>query len=331
MPRKGILLFKNLMVYRVGAEWRPTAAEIEASLAKGVFIPCAPTQPQSLGWAPPRGQANGALLEDIAGHWLLKLMIEQRVLPGAVVTQRAEELAAQVEQATGRKPGKKAMKELKEQATHELLPLAFTKTGAVRVWIAPKERLLMIDAGSPKRAEEVVSLLIKALDGLALHLIQTAESPAVCMSAWLLDGVPPEGFTIDRDCELKAGDEMKSAVRYARHALDIEEVRQHLIAGKQPTRLAMSWKDRVSFVLTDTLQIKKIAFLDLAFEGRDAPSKDEAFDADASLATGELGKLIPALIEGLGGEHDFFAASAALVEPAKQLEPTEETAEAPWA
>ena len=321
-------MFKNLMVYRVGAEWRPTAAEIETSLAKGLFIPCGPTQPQSLGWVAPRGVANSALVEDIGGHWLLKLMIEQRVLPGAVVNRRAEELSAQVEQATGRKPGKKAMKELKEQATQELLPLAFTKTSAVRVWIAPKERLLMIDAGSPKRAEEVVSLLVKALDGLALHLIQTAESPAACMSAWLLDGVPPADFTIDRDCELKSGDEMKSAVRYARHALDIEEIRQHLIAGKQPTRLAMSWRDRVTFVLTDTLQIKKIAFLDLAFEGRDAPSKDEAFDADAALATGELGKLIPALIEGLGGEHDFFAASAALVESKPVA--AEELAEAPW-
>jgi recombination associated protein RdgC len=74
----------------------------------------------------------------------------------------------------------------------------------------------------------------------------------------------------------------------------------------------MSWKDRVSFMLTDTLQIKKISFLDLAFEGRDTPEKDEAFDADAALATGELCKLIPELIDGLGGEHDFFAAGAAL-------------------
>jgi recombination associated protein RdgC len=326
-------LFKNLMIYRVGAEWQPTAAQVEAELAKGVFLPCGPSQPQSLGWVPPRGVEHAPLVEDVGGHWLLKLMIEQRVLPGAVVNRRAEELAAHVEQATGRKPGKKALKELKEQATHELLPLAFTKTSAVRVWIARSERLLMIDAGSPKRAEEVVSLLVKALDGLALHLVQTAESPAACMSAWLLDGVPPADFSIDRDCELKAADEQKSAVRYARHSLDIEEIRQHLIAGKQPTRLAMSWRDRVSFTLTDTLQLKKIAFLDLAFEGRDAPSKDEAFDADAALATGELGKLIPALIDGLGGEHDFFAPSAALIAADKPLpvaSTPEELTEAPW-
>lgn len=328
------------MVYRIGTEWQPTVEQIEESLSKTVFVECGATQPQSLGWAPPRGLAHGRLVEDIGGHWLMKLMIEQRVLPGSVVKKRVDEIAAQVEQATGRKPGKKALKDLKEQATHELLPMAFTKTSAIKVWFAPADRLLMIDAGSASRAEEVVTLLIKALDGLALHLIQTAESPAACMAAWLMDGVPPEGFTIDRECELKSADEMKSVVRYARHSLDIDEVRQHLTGGKMPTRLAMSWKDRVSFMLTDTLQIKKISFLDLAFEGQtgsQAPEKDEAFDADAALATGELSKLIPQLIDGLGGEHDFLAAGAALAgKPAVReatldnAAPTAALEPAPW-
>ncbi len=305
-------MFKNLMVYRIGQDWQATVAQIEESLEKAIFVECGATQAQSLGWAPPRGLAGAPLVEDIGGHWLMKLMIEQRVLPGSVVKRRVDEIAAQIEQQTGRKPGKKQIKDLKEQAAQELLPMAFTKQSAIKVWFAPAQHLLMIDAGSAARAEEVVTLLIKALDGLALHLIQTAETPASCMAAWLMDGVPPEGFTIDRECELKSADEMKSVVRYARHSLDIEEVRQHLSGGKAPTRLAMTWRDRVSFMLTDTLQIKKISFLELAFEGRGSPDKDGEFDADVALATGELCKLIPELIEGLGGEHDFLAAGAAL-------------------
>ena len=305
-------MFKNLTVYRVGADWQPSREEVEAALTKGEFVPCGPSDALALGWVPPRGIEHAPLVEVIDGHIHLKLQIESRVLPGSVVKERVDEIAAEIEEQTGRKPGKKAMKDLKEQATHELLPLCFKKRAAVRVWIAPAQRLLMIDASSPARCEEVVSLLIKTLDGLVLHLVQTAEAPATCMAAWLMDGVPPEGFTIDRECELKSEDEMKSAVRYARHALDIEEVRQHLQGGKRPTKLAMSYKDRVTFMLTDTLQIKKIAFLDLVFEGHDKPQKDEQFDADAVIASGELGELIPALIEGLGGEHDFFAAGAAL-------------------
>ena len=320
-------MFKNLTIYRMGPDWQPSQQEVEDALAKGLFQPCGATEALSMGWVQPRGIEHGPLIEIIDGQIHLKLQIESRVLPGSVVKERVDEIAAEIEEQTGRKPGKKALKDLKEQATQELLPLCFRKRHSVRVWISPKERLLMIDASSPARCEEVVSLLIKSLDGLALHLVQSAETPAACMAAWLMDGVPPEGFTIDRECELKSEDELKSVVRYARHALDIDEVRAHLTSGKRPTRLAMTWKDRVSFLLTDTLQLKKIAFLDLVFEGRVEPEKDEAFDADAALATGELIQLIPALIEGLGGEHDFLAAApvAELATPASSAEGA-----APW-
>jgi recombination associated protein RdgC len=326
-------VFKNLIVYRIGEGWQPAAELLEAQLAKEPFLPCAPTQPFSVGWAAPRGNDHGALIEIVDGHWLLKLQREQRLLPASVVQGRVDQIAAQIEQQTGRKPGKKARKDLKEQAAHELLPQAFTKTSATRIWIAPEQRLLMVDAGSTTRADEAVSLLIQAASGLSLTLVQTAESPAACMAAWLADGVTPEGFAIERECELKGSDEQKPVVRYARHPLDIEEVRQHLISGKMPTRLALSWRERVAFTLTETLAIKKISFLELAFEGKPDAAGDEAFDADMALATGELGRLIPALLEGLGGEHDFAAPGApAAAAPAPALASEPATADAPpWA
>jgi recombination associated protein RdgC len=90
-------------------------------------------------------------------------------------------------------------------------------------------------------------------------------------------------------------------VRYSRHALDIDEVRQHITSGKVPTKLAMTWDGRVSFLLTDTFQIKKIAFLDGVFDGT-SQEKEDGFDADTAIATGELRQLIPDLIAALGGE-----------------------------
>lgn len=301
-------MFKNLITYRIGEGWAADAQQLAEQLAKEPFLPCAPTQPLAVGWAPPRGIEHAPLVEVVDGHWLVKLKREVRLLPSSVVQERVDELAEHIEETTGRKPGKKAKKDLKEQAQHELLPRAFTKTSATQVWIAPQQRLLFVDAGSSSRVDEVITLLIQASPGLSLQLVQTAESPAAVMAAWLTDGVTPEGFQIERECELKGSDEQKPVVRYARHPLDIDEVRAHLTSGKMPTRLALSWKERVAFTLTEGFAIKKISFLDLAFEGRPEASGDEAFDADLALATGELGGLIPALIEGLGGEHDFAAA-----------------------
>ena len=141
---------------------------------------------------------------------------------------------------------------------------------------------------------------MKSVDGFALGALQTVMSPAAAMSGWLASGEPPAGFSVDRECHLQAADEMKSIVRYARHPLDIEEVRQHISAGKVPTKLALTWEGRVSFVLTDTLQIKKLSFLDVVFENRGIEDED-AFDADAAILTGELSRLLPDLIEALGG------------------------------
>lgn len=297
-------MFKNLIVYRIGPAWAANSAELEAGLEKSIFVPCGPTQPVSAGWAPPRGVLHAPLLESIGGQWLMKLVIEQRVLPSAVVKRRVDEIAAKIEKETGRKPGKKQSKEIKEGVVLELLPQAFTKQAAVRVWLNPRDRLLMVDASSPAKADDVVTHLVKAVDGLAVTPLNTAHSPAAAMSEWLTTGEPPAGFSVDRECELKSPDETKSAVRYARHALDIEEVRQHIEQGKVPTQLALTWQGRVSLLLTDSMQVKKLAFLEGVFEGG-KPGKDEAFDADAAIATGELGKMVPELIEALGGEQEL--------------------------
>ena len=299
-------MFKNLIVYRIAAGWSVSAAQMKESLEKARFVECGATQPVSSGWVEPRGVAHAPLAEVVAGQVLLKLATEQKVLPGAVVKRRVDEMAAQIEKTTGRKPGKKQKKELKEEAVLELLPQAFTKQAAMNVWIDPQHMLLLVDAGSPARADEVVSLLVKSFEGLSISHVATAESAAVAMTRWLASGEPPPGFSVDRECELKSADEMKSVVRYARHPLDTDEVRRYVAEGKLPTKLALTWQGRVSFMLTDTMQIKKIAFLDGVFEGS-KPGKDEAFDADAAIATGELRKLIPDLIEALGGEQPLPA------------------------
>jgi recombination associated protein RdgC len=309
-------VFKNLMVYRLAPEWQPTVAEVDQALAAAPFTECGATQPRSVGWVSPRGEAHGTLIEAIDGQWLLQLMSESKIVPGSVIKRQVEALAARIEQTTGRKPGKKETKELKDQALLDLLPMAFTKRASVKVWIAPAERLLVIDAGSAARADETLTALTQVLPGLKAQLINTAVTPEAAMADWLVSGEPPAPFTIDRDCELKAADGEKPVVRYARHALDLPEIREHIAAGKRPTRLALTWNDRVSFTLTESLQLKKIAFLDGVFEGRVADG-DEGFDANAAIATGELAPMIGELIDALGGEQVFGQTA-----PATSVAPT---------
>lgn len=302
-------MFKNVMVYRIGPAWAASIGQLEESLQAARFVECGLTQEKSVGWIAPRGEAHGVLVESIGGQWLLKLMLESKAVPGSVITRKTKERAAQIEAATGRKPGKKETRELKDEARLELLPMAFTKQASVLVWIDPAARLLVIDAASQGKADEVLTCLAKSMEGLGAMLLQTTISPVAAMSDWLLSQEPPAGFSVDRECELKAGDDSKAIVRYSRHALDIEEVQQHVINGKLPTRLAMTWQGRLSFLLTDTFQLKKLAFVEGVFQDDASTAKDDRFDADAAIATGEIRKLIPDLLDALGGELVMNAAA----------------------
>lgn len=294
-------MFKNVIVYRIGPGWSATAVQIEQSLQGARFVECGASQEKSIGWVEPRGEANGPLVEAVGGQLVLQLMVETRTLPGSVVTRKAKERIAHIEAATGRKPGKKELRDIKDDIRLELLPMAFTKQATIVVWIDPKAQLLVIDAASQAKSDEVVTALVKSLDGLALTLINTQVSPTVAMSEWLVSQEAPAGFSVDRECELKAADESKAVVRYSRHPLDNDEVKKHVEGGKLPTRLALTWDSRISFVLTESLQLKKLVFLEVVFEGASA-DKDDGFDTDIAIATGELRKLLPDLLAALGGE-----------------------------
>ena len=81
-------------------------------------------------------------------------------------------------------------------------------------------------------------------------------------------------------------------------------MRQHIAEGKLPTKLALGWAGRVGFLLTQALQLKKIAFQEGVFEEGATSKDDDRFDADVALSTGELSGLIADLIDALGGEAD---------------------------
>ncbi len=293
------------MVYRITSGWPTSVEQLESALEDARYVECGASQEKAVGWVEPRGQNHGALVEVVGGQWILKLMLESKVVPASVVRKRTQEQVEQIEATTGRKPGKKEKRDISDDIRLALLPMAFTKQSSVLVWADPKAGFLMTDAGSQGKADEVMTQLVKAIDGVVLQLVNTQTSPAAAMAQWLSTKEAPPDFTVDRECELKAADESKAVVRYTRHALDTDEVCQHIALGKMPTRLALTWSDHVSFVLTESLQLKKIAFLETVFEAAGSAAgdgKDDSFDADVAIATGELRKLVPDLLEALGGE-----------------------------
>lgn len=299
------------MLYRIGPGWPASASDLEAALATEPFAPCTATQQKSTGWVPPRGEAHGALVEVVGGQWIARFAIETKAVPGDAVRRKVDEAAQAIEQTTGRKPGKKERRDLRDDALTALLPQAFPRRTELTAWLNPQERWLVLDAGAQGKADEVITSLVRvAGQGFAIGLLQTARSPQAAMTGWLAAQTQdelPSAFHIERECELKGSGEQPAVVKFTRHDLATDEVRQHVAEGKLPTKLALGWQDRVGFMLTQTLQIKKVAFQEGVFDERASAQGDDRFDADVALSTGELSALIHDLIDALGGEVETTA------------------------
>lgn len=306
--------FKNLQIYRLPAPWKITPDQLAAAIAPQAFTPCSSLELLSQGWVSPRN--NGLFVHTVNRQMVILLGTEKKLLPASVINQITKARAAEIEEQQGFAPGRKQMRELKENVTDELLPRAFSIQSSTWVWIDPVNGWLVIDAGSTGKAEEVLKLLIKGIDKFPLETLRTAMSPATAMTAWLASDEAPPGFTVDQDTELRSTGEGKATVRYVRHALEADDVRRHIEAGKQCTRLAMTWNDKISFVLTEGLAVKRVTPLDVLKEDSESTTKndDERFDSDMMLMTGELHLMLTALVEALGGqlvENDGSAKVAA--------------------
>jgi recombination associated protein RdgC len=273
-------------------------ADVADGFAAHAFTPCGLTEELSLGFVPPR-EENGALVEAVGGQWVAKLMIETRAVPASAIRREMKVRLAAIEASTGRKPGKKEQRDIKDEIHHDLLPQAFPKQAAVNLWINPAAMTLVLDTTSQKKADMVATAVVKVVVGLGLMLPVPVKSPAAAMASWLLDQDPPPGFTIDRDLELKAADESGRVVRYSNHALDIDEVANHIRNWLLPTRLALTWEGRVSFVLTDQATVRSIALLEAGMGGDS--NQADAFDANVAITTATLAPMLAALTESLGG------------------------------
>jgi recombination associated protein RdgC len=284
------------------ADWALTAAEFEGQLAGRTLQPCGPFELSSRGWVPVT--SGGRLLHTLNRHHMIALGDNQKLLPGSIIRQVAQERAEVQAEEQGFPVGRKQMRDLRARVADELRARALTRRRVTRAWIDTEGGWFAVDAAGITRAETVVETLGDTLGSFAPLAIETERSPHAAMTSWLLRGEAPGRFSIDDDLELQTSDKSKTIIRYTRHPLDGKEIQAHLASGKYPTRLGLTWNDRVSFVLTDKLQVKRLEFLEMGKDSTEGDDVDpaEQFDIDFAVMAGELANLLKDLWQVLGKE-----------------------------
>jgi recombination associated protein RdgC len=296
--------FKNLSIFRLTEAFTLTAEELEEKLEALVFRPCGSHEDFSLGWVSPIGKA-APLVHSANGFMMICTKKEERVLPASVLNEMMQEKIEETEEAEGRKLSKKERTAIKDELIFELLPRAFTFSRKLYAYIDVKGGFLVVDSGSSKNAEDLLSLLRKCLGSLPAVPLNTVEKPIATMTEWLISQQTPKDISIEDECELRAPEEAGGVIRCKRHDLSLPEIKNHLDIGKQVIKLALNWDDRLSFILDENLSVKRLKFLDLIQDQvTETHTGDEAarFDVDFSIMSLELANFIPRLIEIFGGE-----------------------------
>lgn len=296
--------FKNVRSYWLTQDFPLSAEELHDKLNDQAFTPCSPAQPLSVGFVPPLGGDSEMLVHAAQGRLLLCLKREEKILPASVIREQLEDKIEHIETEEARKVYRKERLTLKDEITIDLLPRAFSRNSRTFAIIDTKERAIFIDAASAARAEDLLSLLREALGSLPVVLPEVNQAPKAVMTGWITGNKLPQDFELGQDCELREPGDEGSVVRCRGVELSSEEVQGHLDAGREISRIAVSWDERVSLLIAEDLVLRRLKFTEeLMKENEDLAEADDAarIDADFALLSSTLAELHKRLFALFGG------------------------------
>ena len=291
--------FKNLHLLRLGSDFSVTPEALHDALESKPFLGCNKEQREASGWVSPFGRNSEQLLLVAGDYMLLTLAHQERMLPASVVREELDERVADIELKEDRKVSNREKKDLREQIEFELLPQAFTRTRKMDAWLDPVNGWMVINTSAAAQAERMTKLLRTCLGSLPTTVPKTDITPTFLMTQWLKEGGMPAPFSLGEECELRSQGDEKSVAVFKRHELTTEAVQANFTAGKVVSKLGLVWADKISFVLTDELQVRKVRFLDVledTLKDTDPQSHAERLDIEFALMTGEVTQLLADLM-----------------------------------
>ncbi|MEN9500873.1 MAG: hypothetical protein RI964_158 [Pseudomonadota bacterium] len=291
--------FKNLYLLRLSQDFVLTPEDLHAALEQKPFLGCNKEQREASGWVSPFGRDSQQYVHIAQGYMLLTMAHQERLLPASVIREELDERVADLQLKESRKVSNREKKDLREQIEFELLPQAFTRTRKMDAWLDVAHGWMVINTSSATQAERLTKLLRISLGSLPVTPPKTTLTPANLLTHWLAGGSLPRPFTLGEECELRSQGDEKSVAVFKRHELMTDEVQTNLAAGKMVSKLGLVWDDKISFILTDELQLRRVRFLDVladSVQDADPQSQAEKLDIEFSLMTGEVTKLLADLM-----------------------------------
>lgn len=233
-----------------------------------------------------------------AGMIMLCMQTETRTAPAALLREQVEQQSQQIERATGRKPGRVQRREITESIRLDMLGAAFPRKRRTLILLAPQAGLVLIEGTSNATIDDALTLLAGLLPeapGGAVYPLRTMLSTDAELEALALRGCP-DGLELGQRLALHGPE--GEAVSYA--DLDLEraadEIDHHISERYSVSRLEITWRRRVSFVIDPALRMRRVRLLDSPDDIDPSDAADD-WSSTALITASELTACVSSLID----------------------------------
>ena len=265
-------MHKNITFLSFTEPFFKCAEDIRADIEAHAF-----NNSTKIGFVPALGLVDMPLVHEESGFLAFCLREDSPVLPTAAVTKMVNEHIEALEKEQGNKISYAERRIIKKQIVAEMTNKAFWVSKYTQGYIDMNNQLLVIDASSSKQAETLMSALREALGFLPVTAPQTQLLPSALMTGWVKNDMPPRHFQLNDCCELRTEINDASRIKVKEISLYDPSLKAHLLNGMVVQSLSMDWHERLSFTLTETLQIKQIKYkFDLDFQYSDEEETDNS-------------------------------------------------------
>lgn len=302
-------LIKSAIVYK--AEVPTDATTLHNHLAERSFQPPSSLEASSAGFVPPPGADSACgLVATFAKGLAFAVRVDEKVIPGSVVRAKTDEAVAKFIEQNGRKPGKVAKKDIKEQVMLELLAVALVRTRAIiTCYYHAEKQHLVVSTTSKKLADICTSLLIMAVGSVktqTIHVSGVKHGLTTRLKNWIHqeadnDFTPSEGeqvgfgnFTPADNVALTSSvEKRKITVNAGDLMVSKDGILEAILKGAEVRSLGLA-TDNLSFRLTDDFHFKSIE------HGVVDDADDESsstWEANAAIEMANLCEAIDAMAE----------------------------------
>ena len=280
----------SLSIYKLNTKVLFTEESL-AEIERLTFTPCGEFDASKTGFS---STVDGTLVAEISGNTVLVVTQQEKKPNRNQVKVKLEERVKAFEEKMNVKANKDDKSSMEAEIVRSLLPNVFPNK-EVHTTVIFTDEYLLVESGSPKKAEDIVSMLRSVLGSLQAIPLQTVKSPEEVLGSIIVKNTTEflmgEKIVISTDNGSQKG---KSS--FAKDNVYDQETKRLVNSGSFVDTIQLGLEDTL-FTIKADLSISGIKFSKSFLSEVDKSDEAGSF----ILKMGEIELLVAELVETMGG------------------------------